>query len=528
MIFLRRALDFAKRMLNPAGARTVELKRLSEATSTRSERAGAAAETRGAAAAEPAATTAQHRGASLRQGGGPYGPSQKEDAGTYGAAPVSSLKPASLRDPSSPWRTLWLRRLSQQAAGRLKGEHPARLQVGAATAEQETRVLVDCAFDALSSIANDFNALAEDSPVRLTVTTPYVYKEAMAAEVPGQVPEGNPSGAYYRCRFSSSTWSLSVRGAAGMVEFFLVPVSEVMLHSQAEAESRLKARLRLSADGRYWMLEGLPADEADLRVLMRELLKDLVLRSAAEQHSDAETPAQLLNLEGERLAQAIHLLVVEKQNLVQKIVMQQEEIQNQIARDLHDAVISDVMLLKRSLSENRRLPDAEVVKILDKITGQLREICHDLAPRDLKDWGLQTVIEDMLQRVAERMGADCALNCDSELPDLPNPVQLHIFRIVQECLNNIEKYSGASRVLITLEASRDALRLSIEDNGKGFSLTETGTRKTREGGRGMGSIRERAELIRAFFPARLTVASEPDVGSRTTLEIALAGSFAPS
>jgi signal transduction histidine kinase len=329
---------------------------------------------------------------------------------------------------------------------------------------------------------------------------------------------------YHRCRVSTSSWSLSVRAKDDTVELFLVPSTEVMSFSNAEYASRQKSKLVLtqSGFGIFWSKNGFPTDNAELRVIVRNCFKELLLAAIADLGS-SDDAAQVTE-EPEEVASAIHNLVLEKHNLVQKIVIQQEEIQNNIARELHDAVISDVMMLKRSLSGDKKLSSDEVINVLDQITRHLREICNDLAPRDLKDWGLQTVLEDMLNRMAERSGTDCSLNCEDELPELPNAVQLHIYRILQECLNNVEKYAGASRIVVNISVPEGSqtLRISVQDDGRGFELHEGTPRKGLEGGKGLGSMRERAELIRAFFPTRLWIESAPSKGSKTTLEISLA------
>ena len=219
-------------------------------------------------------------------------------------------------------------------------------------------------------------------------------------------------------------------------------------------------------------------------------------------------------------------LVVEKEVLAQKVVSQQENVQNRIARDLHDSVLSNIMLLKRSLSENKRLADAEMIVVLDQTIEQLHEICQDLAPRDLHDWGLKIVIRDLLNRLAERTNADCSLECDSALPKLPEEVELHIFRIVQESLNNIEKYANASKIGIVIRFADGLLSYLIEDDGKGFDPLEiTQRERSNASGRGSSIIRERTELISYFHPARISVNSSPGGGTRILLEIKMEGEF---
>jgi signal transduction histidine kinase len=212
-------------------------------------------------------------------------------------------------------------------------------------------------------------------------------------------------------------------------------------------------------------------------------------------------------------------LILQKENLAYKIVQQQEEIKNRLARELHDTIVADLMMLKRFLSGDRQLSPKETIEIVDHIIRQCRDICWDFAPRQLQDLGLEASLADLLERVQRRTGMNCKLVCDTTLPHLPEPVKLHIFRVLQECMNNVEKYSGASNVVVLIEQPEERqLRFIVSDNGKGFE-TESAAERRDDGGMGMGSMRERAELIRCYFPTRLKIESEPGKGTRVILDV---------
>ncbi|MDR3614857.1 MAG: hypothetical protein P4L53_14960 [Candidatus Obscuribacterales bacterium] len=371
-------------------------------------------------------------------------------------------------------------------------------------------------FTNFKSLTSEFNAIIAKKPelskLRISTTEISSVKEKDAAS-------------FWRCRTSSASWSLNVRGSAGMVEIFLVPAAEIFLLSQAETAMRLKNVLRLNRpieqrENEVWSIDGLTADSDELFYLVRNLFKQLLLATVQEAQDEMPGASILQNLEGEELRDAVNQIILAEQNMAQKIVSQQEEIQNRIARDLHDAVIADIMSLKRLLSGDKRLNNDEVVENLDQICTRLREICHDLAPRDLRDWGLQTVIEDLVERLAHRTGADCSFTCDGELPELPYPVQLHIYRIVQESLNNMEKYAQASKIIVKFEIDGKDIRITMRDNGQGFSMTPEGElRSKKEGGTGLSGIKERTEMIRCFFKTQLSVSSVPGEGSETVLEV---------
>jgi signal transduction histidine kinase len=371
-------------------------------------------------------------------------------------------------------------------------------------------------FTNCKNLTAEFNSLIAKKPelskLRISTTEISSVKEKNAAS-------------FFRCRTSSASWSLNVRGSAGTIEIYLVPAAEIFLLSHAETSMRLKNILRLNqsiekTENEVWSIDGLTADSDELFYLVRNLFKQLLLATVQETQDEMPGASILQNLEGEELRDAVNSIILAEQNMAQKIVSQQEEIQNRIARDLHDAVIADIMSLKRLLSGDKRLNNDEVVENLDQICTRLREICHDLAPRDLRDWGLQTVIEDLVERLAHRTGADCSFTCDGELPELPYPVQLHIYRIVQESLNNMEKYAKASKIIVKFEIDGKDIRITMRDNGQGFSMTPDGElRSKKEGGTGLSGIKERTEMIRCFFKTQLSVSSVPGEGSETVLEV---------
>lgn len=432
------------------------------------------------------------------------------------------------RAQAAIYQSLWL----QELAFRMVPDHKEPLpsvEEFSGEVEEATRALMTLLFATLKGLSLEFNELVSDVPelasLRLSTTEVSEVREEAANDTHEMarktMRELRAPLTYLRCRASSSSWSLSMRGANGRIEVFLVPVSEIFKFSRSETPGRLKTVVQMhdrSAPG-IWTIDSLPADPDELYYLIRGVFKNLVFASAQGLKDDMIGSAIFENLEGAALRATVRELLLAEQNMAQKIVSQQEEIQNRIARDLHDAVIADIMTLKRQLSGDRKLTEGELIEGLDKVSQKLREICHDLAPRDLIDWGLKTVIEDLLERVEQRTGSDCTFECERDLPEFPYPVQLHVYRIVQECLNNVEKYAEASRIVVNIEVSDNIAKFIIRDNGKGFSVNEGDSRRAKEGGTGLSGIKERAEMIRCFYPARLRVESEPGKGSTTTLEM---------
>lgn len=373
-------------------------------------------------------------------------------------------------------------------------------------------------FELISHFASEYNDAGR--PI-ISMTAPFDSSEKIRVSKSHSV-ESHEQMNYLRWRASTSSWALSCRSKNNLIEFFLVPASDLMALSQAEMPMRLKLRLELCKvqEQPVWTNNGFPVSAAELRFLARNLFRDLISASQ-DQDQPAQTASSPVKIDDARLASSIQQLMIERENLAQKVVIQQEEIQKRIARDLHDAVISDVMALKRNISSQESIPVEETLLALEGIVRKLREICYDLSPRDLSDWGLATVVEDMLSQMEQRSGIDCHLYCDTEIPVMPAAVLLHIYRIIQESLNNAEKYAEPSRAAVTMEMQDARFVVTIADNGKGFEQEEIPGKAGRSGGYGMGSLRERSDLIRCFFPSRLSVESIPGKGTKVKLEIDL-------
>ena len=98
-----------------------------------------------------------------------------------------------------------------------------------------------------------------------------------------------------------------------------------------------------------------------------------------------------------------------------------------------------------------------------------------------------------------------------------NPlVEVTLFRIIQECLNNVRKHAEANEVEVRLKIMEAEIEVSIEDNGRGFDPNAV-TSNTMEGGIGLFSMRERAELV----GGNLSVESSPGNGCQVSLHIPL-------
>lgn len=178
-----------------------------------------------------------------------------------------------------------------------------------------------------------------------------------------------------------------------------------------------------------------------------------------------------------------------------------------IARDLHDQTLADLrrlMILTDELPKNEDTPRRVEPKIfrseIESVSAEIRRICEDLSPSVLENVGFAAALEYALTDAVAHLPIDkkfeYEFSCEEGVEDklqLSPVMQIHLYRIAQEVINNISRHSNASRVKLfaRIEESGDFV-LEIEDNGRGFDLERAEKR-----GRGLANIRSRASLIEA-------------------------------
>jgi signal transduction histidine kinase len=251
------------------------------------------------------------------------------------------------------------------------------------------------------------------------------------------------------------------------------------------------------------------------KTLIAALFKDILQKSKSDFDFLPET--MRVQFDNQSLTAAIRELIKEKSALTDKIAGQQDKLQAFIAAEIHDTVLSDLLFMLRKLESDAPLDRAESVHLLEGVVTKLRELCAELTPRHLSEWGLIVLLEDLFNKTCMRSGfKGTFIPPSSNLPTVPAEVELQIFRIVQECLNNTEKHSKATASKLTIEVLNNELVVSIHDDGIGYSETQS-----KHAGAGLSIMTERVSLIRLQLPASLSCDSKPGFGTTVTLKVQL-------
>ena len=150
----------------------------------------------------------------------------------------------------------------------------------------------------------------------------------------------------------------------------------------------------------------------------------------------------------------------------QQLFQNTEDERGRIARDLHDGVSHELMTLKRSLAEQTTVSSAQKI---DTIINDIRQISRNLHPVLLESIGLKISLESLCDQFGQNEELFVSHDIDYHKTLSPN-AELQLFRIVQEALNNVEKYAQAEAANVHIFSENKTLKIEIKDNGKGFDV----------------------------------------------------------
>ncbi len=200
--------------------------------------------------------------------------------------------------------------------------------------------------------------------------------------------------------------------------------------------------------------------------------------------------------------------VIQKE-FTQELIKTQEEERKRLARDLHDSVGQKLMLLTRKAKMGA---DESTQFLASSTLEELRNISRGLHPLNIERLGITKSIELLVNETDSLTSIFFTLQMDNIDKILNNETKVHLYRIVQEALNNIVKHSEAKAVTISCEKQENIVEFKVVDNGKGFDFME----KIRSGSSfGMQTLLERAKVI----GSKININSSPKHGTEIKLSI---------
>jgi signal transduction histidine kinase/ligand-binding sensor domain-containing protein len=197
-----------------------------------------------------------------------------------------------------------------------------------------------------------------------------------------------------------------------------------------------------------------------------------------------------------------------------------------VARELHDSLGQNLLVIKNRVAlaqQQSAQPGkaAEQLREAAEVTSQaireVREISQDLRPFQLDELGLSKAISANVRKLS----AASQIRIEAEIGDLrgalPPAQEIHLYRIVQECLNNVIKHSLGTLCRVAVARSGNAVLVVVEDNGCGFGGGDRVDAADSGAGNGLSNIRERARIL----GGHAEFLSRPGEGTRVTVTVPL-------
>lgn len=201
----------------------------------------------------------------------------------------------------------------------------------------------------------------------------------------------------------------------------------------------------------------------------------------------------------------------------------QEDERRRLARELHDDAIQSLIALNQRLQLAQLDPDnsgaaaqlQEMQQMVTQLIADLRRQIHALRPIYLEDLGLLPALQMLAQEVQNAQSLSVHFHSEGQERRLPPHVELALYRIAQEALNNVARHAQANEATLTLTFTSADVTLTVQDDGRGFTVPESPGDLAPQGHFGLLGIYERAQLI----GADLMLHSRPGQGTRLQIQI---------
>lgn len=268
--------------------------------------------------------------------------------------------------------------------------------------------------------------------------------------------------------------------------------------------------------------------------LLRRRFEPLERLLATMERIDLSRPGRRVDTSGklagdstdvQRLAAAFNRMLDrlegERRHSAQLVLQAQEEERRRVARDLHDEVNQALtaLLLRLEAAAQDAPPGlkeelGETKHLANRAMGELLDLARQLRPAALDDHGLTAALAAHVRDQDRRGAARARLSLGPGLDNLPDDVEIVLYRVAQEALTNAGRHSGAAQIEVFLSRVDSHVLLEVSDDGGGFTFADENK------GLGMSGMRERALLV----GGRLEIDSRPGKGTKVKLEVPLDGS----
>jgi signal transduction histidine kinase len=209
----------------------------------------------------------------------------------------------------------------------------------------------------------------------------------------------------------------------------------------------------------------------------------------------------------------------QKKKLTNAVMKAEEDERKRIAEDLHDSVAQKMVVAKLNLealgnglefADQKEIIYNNINTLLKESTDEVRSLSHSMMPHAFKRHGLTNSVRDFLDKIHKK-NFKINFNAEGDFFVIKENKALLIYRIMQECIQNVLKHSAATRLDISMICDNNEADIIIEDNGCGFNADEINY------GTGLKNIQSRVE----FLNGKSEINSMPGKGTVVAIYIPL-------
>jgi signal transduction histidine kinase len=227
-----------------------------------------------------------------------------------------------------------------------------------------------------------------------------------------------------------------------------------------------------------------------------------------------------------RLFARLGSLSEQRRELARQLIATREATLREIARELHDEFGQILTAMGSMLGRaGKHAPEGsslrselrEIGEIAQTTLDKVRGLSQTLHPSILEELGLASTIEWYVSTVEKQHGLTVSYERSGGAVPIDDTVSIHVYRVLQEAMNNLARHSGSDRAWVRLRFQPNVLELDVEDHGRGLGPT------VRQRGLGQVAMRERAELL----GGTIEFLSPPEGGTLVRLRVPLAPGDSP-
>ncbi|MCS4238978.1 signal transduction histidine kinase [Myroides gitamensis] len=204
------------------------------------------------------------------------------------------------------------------------------------------------------------------------------------------------------------------------------------------------------------------------------------------------------------------LEVQHQKDVLNKVIQVQEEERKRIGRIIHDDIGNRIHVLSMCVQQIEMAEGRSKDLLLNQLpllSDATRNIAHEMYPIEIEYLGLKGMLEEMQIHLYGQINFQLEIPKLFKIQDIQ--IEIQIYRIVQEFINNVIKYAAATEVILCIRQTGQMLAISLHDNGKGFDLTEV------KKGMGMKNIEYRVQSLFGIYKWK----SAPQKGTTLLMKI---------